>query len=879
LANDTDSFENAFHTLLILIIAFIALILLLGMFFSMFSGLTSTLSTYGMLATFIIIGLFAVSWVQGAFNVSRAVTHSSEHESGNRLMVPLESMLGIISGTLGILLVMDMLGFWGVALYSISFLPYSIFTDKFSIRRNIETKRITKAQHADFGIVASVVLLVLLDTLIYRSEIGLIGIAAFIAAITAVNVLREKDHENRAIESGNRVIVPVAMVGVALVTDYLYGILVPGGILDFLIPFFIIAVFGIIIMRLRKRYVFSMAVSAIFFLLMVYSLLVYFEHYGSYIVVSLITAMLLSALVGRHRRSLEGGFHKIREAFSLYRFRPAVYLIFFVSGVGIANLFGLIPFLSTLNYSTLTDYTLHFGSLSDLVTIQAVEVGILCLVVVSAMELRGTRLLDAILFTVVIFGLYNGLFSILSLQIPGFWEPQTLEILMVSVIVTGIVVYEPFFKFARSYTYRIPFKMSLQYQLGNAAYLNGRYDVNMDRNKKKNKDLLGAGGFAYVFRGRDVATGENVVIKVPRVYDEESKTEREKREFLQDAVRQLVTESKILSGLDHPGIVRYIDYFRENNEHYLVEEYADGKNLSSMLGNEGKPGKEMGEKEVKSIALSLLFAVNYLHLHEAYHRDLNPGNVVLTQSGPKIIDFGTSKSVTERRSTAFFSHSQRIGVPCYHPPELDMDGKIRVSASYDTYSVGALICSMLTGKFLDDEVLKSKYDYGFISPGYLEAEIEPKVSSEFYFAIKKSVSFSPDDRYKSAFEMIAGINGWKGEFLVSDLGEICRVSRKKGVEIILSSSVLPNANHTEYSQQDKFNILQKGRDPPVASAVVGYSDLTSEFQVKTVRGRYIYSRRIGVVPERGTMFPLHVDNIYSFSQDGKGGAFTFHRIY
>ncbi len=879
MAGETDSFENSFHTLLILILGFIGLILLAEMISPFFSWLPSMLFTYGALVTFVIIGLFAVSWIQGAFNIGGSATSPAAGDRINSMLVPLESILAIISGSLGILLVMDLVGFWGVALYSVAFLPYSVFTDKFSIHRQIETKRITETKHADIGTLVSVALLVVLDTLIYQSIIGLVGIAAFIAAITAVNVYREKDPDNRALESGNRVIVPIAMVGVVLVTDYMYGILVPGGILDFLIPFFIIAVFGIIIMRLRKRYMASMAVSTIFFLLLVYSLLAYYIQYGSYIVVSLATALLLSALVGRHRRALEGGFHKVRESFSLYRYRAAVYLIFIVSAAGIANLFGLFSFIGGLNFSAASDYMFSFGTMSDLIKIHVVEVGILCFVVLSAMELRGTRLLDGILFAVVTIGLYYGLYSILSLRIPGFWEPQGLEIFVVSVIVTGIVVYEPFFKFARSYTYKIPFRMSLQYQLGNAAYLNGRYDVNMERNKKKNKDLLGAGGFAYVFRGRDIATGENVVVKVPRVYDEESKTEREKREFLQDAVRQLVTESKILSGLEHPGIVRYIDYFRENNEHYLVEEYADGKNLSSLLGNDGKPGKEMKEEEAKSIALSLLFAVNYLHLHEAYHRDLNPGNVVLTQNGPKIIDFGTSKSVTERRSTAFFSHSQRIGVPCYHPPELDMDGKIRVSASYDTYSVGALICSMLTGKFLDDEVLKTKYDYGFISPAYLEAEIEPRVTPEFYFAIQKSVSFNPDDRYKSAFEMIAGINGWKGEFMVSDLGEICRVSRKKEIEIILSSDVVANTSHTTYLQSDVFRVLQKNRESPATGAVVGYSEVTSEFQVKTTRGRYVYSRRIGVVPERGTMFPLHVDNIYSFSQDGKGGSFTFHRIY
>ncbi|EQD46757.1 serine/threonine protein kinase, partial [mine drainage metagenome] len=330
--------------------------------------------------------------------------------------------------------------------------------------------------------------------------------------------------------------------------------------------------------------------------------------------------------------------------------------------------------------------------------------------------------------------------------------------------------------------------------------------------KKNNPDFLGAGGFAYVFRGKDVLKNIPVVLKVPRIFDEESKSELEKRESIKESIKQIEAESRVLAEISFPGVVSYIDYFREGGQHFLVEEYADGRNLNSYLATKGKEGTKFSEEEVIRISLNLLFSVNYLHLHEIFHRDLNPGNIVLTKKIPKIIDFGTSKHLASKVSASFFTHSDRIGVPCYHPPELDSEDKIKASSTYDTYSIGALMCSMITGKFLDNDEMRGKYGVEFITRKYLEAEVKPLCNPKIFDIIVKATNLRPSERFKSAFHFIADFLSLSGEYIVTDQGYICRLDQDHKFQIYSHKDITASIFGDYMIHDNIITITERGKD-------------------------------------------------------------------
>jgi serine/threonine protein kinase len=868
-----------FHSATIIIASILTIPALISLsFLSPLQKITSYLALSAILSLILIV-MLALSWSAGWIDRSSSGSVSRIKENEGRMIMPILIAVSTLSGTIGFVFVDIVFGFWGTVLYAFSLIPYQIFTARW-IRPHEKVSRSSTdiLFISPFNSVSAALVIALLF-LTYYGYSGIISVFVLIFLADIVSVYSNKDKQLRIKEASDRALVPFAMIGADFLVYMIYIYLIPGGIGVFLIPLAIIIIFSIFLMRIRKRYIVSIIIEFVYIILVLISLYEFYAHLRSYEIEGLITLLALTAIAGMNLREMDTGFHKIASAFRFYRYRPAIGLIFLVSAVGITEFTGIFSYTHYINYSNLIFLLANISSIGVVFDNYILFAGIVILAVICAMTIRGTKYFSVVLFAILVLGFFYGIYSILSLRVSGIWNPVLLEVITVSVIITAVVVYEPFFRFTKNYTDRIPYSMSLSYQLGNAEYLHGRYDVNLERNKKRNRDLLGAGGFAYVFKGKDIITGKNVVIKVPRVYDEESKSEKEKKEFLADSVRQLYMESRILSQLNHPGIVQYLDYFREESDHYLVEEFADGKNLSSQLGSENKIGKVMSEEETISIALSLLYSLNYIHLHEVYHRDLNPGNIVLSKTGPKIIDFGTSKTLTERRSTAFFSHSQRIGVPCYHPPELDSKTKIRVSASYDTYSVGALICSMLTGKFLDEDVMKSKYGHSFINRDFLEAEIKGKVTPETYFVIQKSLSFNPDDRFQSAFEMIAAINGWKGEFIVTDMGQIYHLLRNEKYSLIFSPKVIANRIFNVYLDVKDIRIYDTEKDEETLIGSISYDQSTGFYTMTTARGRLSFAKKIGIMPEKMVRQNLEMDTIYYFRQDMKGGTFAFHKIF
>jgi serine/threonine-protein kinase len=184
---------------------------------------------------------------------------------------------------------------------------------------------------------------------------------------------------------------------------------------------------------------------------------------------------------------------------------------------------------------------------------------------------------------------------------------------------------------------------------------------------------LGSGGFGSVFLAEDTWIDKKVALKVPH------------RQTLDFA--ELVREPKLLATLNHPNIITVLTAERVDDVFFIVMEYVPGDTLEAISDRDG--ALEIGR--ALDFACQICNAVDHAHSQGVIHRDLRPGNVIVTEAGvAKVADFGTSRflEIAAHGTTV-------IGSPPYMAPE-QFHGKA-VFAS-DVYSLGVTLYQLLTGR-------------------------------------------------------------------------------------------------------------------------------------------------------------------------------------
>ncbi|HWY73322.1 MAG TPA: serine/threonine-protein kinase, partial [Burkholderiaceae bacterium] len=155
-----------------------------------------------------------------------------------------------------------------------------------------------------------------------------------------------------------------------------------------------------------------------------------------------------------------------------------------------------------------------------------------------------------------------------------------------------------------------------------------------------------------------------------------------------DGVAALLQEARIVSTLSHPNIVPLYDAFEDAGVSYLVFEYVEGQSLADLIRQSGK--LETGRAVV--IAIALAQAVAYAHERNIVHRDIKPGNVMITRDGvPRLMDFGIASSA----AAAGADSRTLLGTPSYMAPEYIEEGIYLPSS--DVFALGVVLYEMLTG--------------------------------------------------------------------------------------------------------------------------------------------------------------------------------------
>jgi len=200
---------------------------------------------------------------------------------------------------------------------------------------------------------------------------------------------------------------------------------------------------------------------------------------------------------------------------------------------------------------------------------------------------------------------------------------------------------------------------------------------------------IGAGGMGEVYRAKDTRLDRTVAIKVLPGHLSDNP----------DLKARFDREARAISSLSHPHICTLYDVGHENGVDYIVMEYLEGESLAARLAKGPLP-----LEQVLRYGVEIASALDKAHRSGVMHRDLKPGNIMLTKAGAKLLDFGLAKGVTigGNEPTAMTmtkpitSEGTLVGTFQYMAPE-QLEGK-EADARTDLFALGAVLYEMSTGK-------------------------------------------------------------------------------------------------------------------------------------------------------------------------------------
>ena len=270
--------------------------------------------------------------------------------------------------------------------------------------------------------------------------------------------------------------------------------------------------------------------------------------------------------------------------------------------------------------------------------------------------------------------------------------------------------------------------------------LGGRYELGA---------VLGYGGMSEVFAGRDVRLDRDVAVKILR------------SDLARDPsfVARFRREAQSAAGLNHPNIVGVYDTGEDTLADgagapvpYIVMEYVLGRTLREVLAEDGR----LLPRRAMEITAEIASALEYSHRAGIVHRDIKPGNVMLTRNGEvKVMDFGIARAASAG-TTDMTQTAQVLGTAQYLSPE-QARGE-HVDARSDIYSAGCLLYELLTGvpPFQGESAVAVAYQHVREDP-IPPSRIDPELPVSIDAVVLKAMAKNPANRYQDASEFRADL--------------------------------------------------------------------------------------------------------------------------
>ncbi|WP_381796161.1 protein kinase [Streptomyces niveus] len=260
------------------------------------------------------------------------------------------------------------------------------------------------------------------------------------------------------------------------------------------------------------------------------------------------------------------------------------------------------------------------------------------------------------------------------------------------------------------------------------------------------RDLLGEGGMASVYLAYDAALDRQVAIKTLH-------TELGREQSFRERFRR---EAQAVAKLSHTNIVSVFDTGEDELDGslmpYIVMEYVEGQPLGSALQSDIQQYGAMPADRALKVTADVLAALETSHEMGLVHRDIKPGNVMMTKRGVvKVMDFGIARAM-QSGVTSMTQTGMVVGTPQYLSPEQALGRG--VDARSDLYSVGIMLFQLLTGRlpFEADSPLAIAYAHVQeepVAPSSINRSITPAMDALVARALKKN----PNERFPSAAAM------------------------------------------------------------------------------------------------------------------------------
>ena len=215
---------------------------------------------------------------------------------------------------------------------------------------------------------------------------------------------------------------------------------------------------------------------------------------------------------------------------------------------------------------------------------------------------------------------------------------------------------------------------------------------------------LASGGFGNTYRAYDSKFERHVALKEFFILDVNLRqpghtlvsVATETRRPLFDKMRgRFIDEARRMNALNHPGVVRVIDFFDANGTSYYVMDLVDGESLAAKMKRQGGP---MAEAQVEAYLTQLLDALEYVHRHGLLHLDIKPANIMEDSDGRlHLIDFGASRQA-DAADLLTHTHTAMPYTKGYAPTEQIEGNKKKTCPATDLYALGATLYHLLTGE-------------------------------------------------------------------------------------------------------------------------------------------------------------------------------------
>ncbi len=268
---------------------------------------------------------------------------------------------------------------------------------------------------------------------------------------------------------------------------------------------------------------------------------------------------------------------------------------------------------------------------------------------------------------------------------------------------------------------------------------------------------IGAGGMGEVWLAKDTRLDRSVAIKLlPEGF---AQNEQFRARFEREA--------KTISSLNHPNICTLFDVGHEGGAHFLVMELIEGESLADRLQKGALP-----PDQVLKVGSQIADALDRAHKQGVVHRDLKPGNVMLTKTGAKLLDFGLARSgvdaspvqgLTEMPTQAkpLTQEGTILGTFQYMAPE-QLEGQ-DADARTDIFALGALLYEMATGRRAFEGSSRTSLIAAIVSSHPIPiSQITPMTPPALDHVVRKCMEKDPDDRWQSAHDVASELR-WISE--------------------------------------------------------------------------------------------------------------------